>query len=604
MKGFLVIGYNNNCSNIVSLNKLEKFLIEEKKSYNLFNIDSRTFENIIGIQIHGEKKPHFEINPSRNFFCGNIYGPANKVNHKKLNIIEANEYIDKNDKSENFHPLDGSCSYVRIENEAIIFQSDIEGYKKVFYYNSNDLFCVSNNLSYILKIIEKQWKIRRNAVFSYLLQRESKWPLTFIEGIHVLPPVTRGIRLLNNISLNSITYSSLYDKRKTQKNNVIDTLLGTYTALIERDFSSNQAVTLSGGFDSNCLTKLSAMTFNDKFTAVSLGYDSIKTKDAHVYNETVYAEKIAKHLKIPFKKYIVGKELFFSHLDNFIKSIDQPGHDPSSNFILNSLLKKDGFDSVMSGMGGDACFAPKTMIKNVKNLYQITNLTNSYPILNLLSTQLKYKWLFKYFDTKLFFKKPNSFNQIIEALKLNKNKLDAYLSGDIKLVLFEEESLRNNYYNQIYHSSKADLDIFYSYSIFSNPDEYHADIMAERNGLDIIMPFVNINPILELFNASNYVDTCNRDFETKIFKEINRDLLLKSKSGFSMPYTEWAHDFTQDTMSYFVDLDFFSKDDFNISKFMDDYKNNELFRNSLPASQLIWKLTIVKRYVEYHSLNF
>ena len=53
-------------------------------------------------------------------------------------------------------------------------------------------------------------------------------------------------------------------------------------------------------------------------------------------------------------------------VDDFIKGLDQPGHDPSSNFLLNDFLNKDGFDSVVCGMGGDAFFASKLKLNLTK----------------------------------------------------------------------------------------------------------------------------------------------------------------------------------------------------------------------------------------------
>src|SRR5690606_37045674 len=112
--------------------------------------------------------------------------------------------------------------------------------------------------------------------------------------------------------------------------------------------------------------------------------------------------------------------------------------------------------------------------------------THTYPIINIIAEKLNFKWIFRYFNTKIFFVKPpssSSFISLLEATKINNTNTGGYFKDNIKLALWDEAiRYRESYYTNIVNNSKTDLDIFYSVSIFSNPDEYHADIMAQRNG--------------------------------------------------------------------------------------------------------------------------
>jgi len=604
MNGFLVLGYNNTQNNI-RIDVFEKYLKSRKELFQSNKLNSNLFNNVIGFQVFDRRASTDNTFKSNIFLNGKIFGKINDNNTKKLSYQESLSFVDENiNRNNDFFGFDGSCSLVAVENKSIIFQGDIEGYKKVFYYESEGVFCVSNNLTYILKILENQWRIRKNAVFSYILQRESKWPLTFIEGIRVLPPLTKAILTKTGITCKNAILSDFYKVAKVKKEQVVEDAYASYKQIIEREESNNIAVTLSGGFDSNCLTKLYSQAYNGKFTAVSLGYASEREKDRNVYDETVYAEKIAKYLKIPFKKYIVDKAYFLSQIDCFIKTLDQPGHDPSSNFLLNDLLSKDGFDSVVSGMGGDAFFASKLKINVTKTLYELAKCTSSYNALNFLSKQLKFKWSLKTFDTKPYLKSPNSFAELREIEKFNKAAYTDFICNDVKKELFNEVDSRLDYYNKIQRKANVKLESNYSYSLLSNPDEYHADIMAQRNNLNIIMPFVSITPVLKLLNASKFIDITSREFEMEIFKGINKELLLKTKSGFSFPYTEWTIEFFEETITFFKDIDYFNDGLFNIDLFADKYQNDLNMRNSVSANQLIWKLTVVKRYAEYHSIDF
>ncbi len=536
---------------------------------------------------------------------GKIFGRLNEVNEKKLSLKESQTFISENiDISACFFAFDGTCSIVSVDEDSIVFQSDTEGYKKVFYYRSKHIFCISSNLTYILKVLNQKWRIRKNAIYSYILQRESKWPLTFIEGVNVLPPLTKATLKRDALNFKNSILSDLYELKKVNKSNTIEDAYSNYERIIKREDSKNIAVTLSGGYDSNCLTKLYTLAYDDNFTAVSLGYVSQRERDRNVYDETVYAEKIAKHLKIPFKKYIVDKDYFKTKIDDFVASLDQPGHDPSSNFLLNDFLNQDGFDSVVSGMGGDAFFASKFKLNLTRNLYLLAKISSSYGLLNLISKQLNFKSILKIFDTKSYVDKPSSFMQLREIEKFNKLVFDDYINFSVKKELFDEGSDRIKYYKSIENKANTTLESYYLYSLLSNPDEYHADLMAQRNNLNIIMPFVNINPVLQLLNASKFMDISSRDFEMDIFKGINKALLLKSKSGFSFPYSEWGIDFFEETIAYFKKKNCFNEELFNLTKFADNYRNDKRLQSSLFANQLIWKLTVVKKYAEYHSLEF
>lgn len=605
MNGFLVVGYNKNICKNIQIDFFEKYLKSNNELFKSNQLGSKLFDNLIGYQIFDKKNTDIDLPLSNILLNGKIYGKINDNNTKRLSYKDSLLFVSQNiDQSNDFFGFDGSCSLIAVEDSSIIFQSDIEGYKKVFYYKTEDIFCVSTNLTYILKIIKNQWKIRKNAVYSYILQRESKWPLTFVEDIKVLPPLTKATLTKRGFKFKNAILSDFYNLEKINKNQLIEDVYTSYERIIKRENSRNIAVTLSGGFDSNCLIKLYSQSYNDKFTAVSLGYAAERERDNNVYDETIYAEKIARHLKIPFKKYIVDKEYFLSQTDNFIKTLDQPGHDPSSNFLLNDLLRKDGFDSVVSGMGGDAFFSSKSRLNLTKTIYKLARSTSNYRYLNFLSKQLQFKWILKTFDTKHYLKTPRSFVELRELQKLNKSSLDNFINNSVKKELFNEFNLRLDYYNKIQNDSNVKLEEYYSYSLLSNPDEYHADIMAQRNNLNIIMPLINISPVLKLLNASKFLDITNRKFEMEIFKGINKELLLKSKSGFSFPYTEWAGDFFEETISFFKDINYFNDGLFNIDKFADSYKNDSNTKNSVAANQLIWKLTVVKRYAEYHSIDF
>jgi len=169
--------------------------------------------------------------------------------------------------------------------------------------------------------------------------------------------------------------------------------------------------------------------------------------------------------------------------------------------------------------------------------------------------------------------------------------------------LDNERALRRRFFENLYRASKTKQEIFYSLALFSNPDEFHALSMAERNNIELLMPFINTNVALNAINGSHYNNTTNREFEISIFGGINEELLAKSKSGFSIPYAEWMPSVADKVFEFYNDLEYFSKDDFSIQSFQDNYNNEEALRNSNVANVVIWKLLVVMEYIKRYKID-
>lgn len=606
MKGFTIIAYDDVDSDLIHLDQFSKHLDDEKINYEKREFESDHHNVIVGFQFFDEDNSNKEISidNSNIFVNGAIYGSIDNLNDERSDDQTTKDFIKNNDKlDDTFLSFDGNCVYAIVKNNAIYLQNDFEGYKRIFYYKTDNIFCVSTSLPFITKIINQSWKIRKNAIFSHLLQRECKWPLTFVEGIMVLPPITRAVYAHDSFKFSSKTFADAYKNKSVTRDEIKNEVYQDYKNIILRESYGKVAVTLSGGYDSNCLVKLYKDNFKAPFTAVSLGYASNRKKDSNVYDETIYAQKIADKLGIDFKRYLIDERQFFDHLDQFIESLDQPAHDPSSNFLLNKLLKQDGFDCVVSGMGGDANYSSKFRIKTVKKLFDISKALQTYPLLHFFSKKLSFKGPLNYFNTKSFVNKPQSFFDLVEVNKISKSSFNQFLSPAVSKSLYQEIDFRRAYYKNIVSHAHNDLDIFYSISVLTNPDEYHADLMAERNGLTMIMPYVNIRPITKILNGSKYQNINNREYQMELFGGIDKELLLKSKSGFSFPYTEWMKNYVDEVDSYYSKYNYFSKEDFDFSSFIQRYRDDQAFADQVIPNQIIWKLLVIMKYIKLHSFS-
>lgn len=603
MNGFILIGYNQAVAKKVSVNKLEQEISKKNIKFKKCISSNRVFENIISYQLFKEKDntDNIDLNLSV-LVAGDVYGHLKADNDKILNYNEALNLVQNSRYSEEHVAFEGNACIGKVTDEKLIFQNDLEGYRKLYYFQNKDIFCISTYLPLILAAIEEKWTLRKNAVLSYICSRESKWPLTFIENIFVLPPLSRAELTKDGLNITSKTFSDFYNLKKITKQALKEQLYKKYELIIKRKNSENTAVTLSGGYDSNCLTKLFAQVYGKNFTAVSVGYKAKHERGTNINDETVYAEKIANKLGIPFKRYFFDKDDFFSQLTNFVEAIDQPGHDPSSNFIMNKHLKSDGFQLVINGMGGDANFSSKRNLVLSTSIHKFSNLIGLSSI-SLVGKLINYRGPFSYFKPYDKLTQAETFHDLFERSQIFKSPACAYMSKKKQIEIDNERALRINYFENLYQSAKTKQEIFYSLALLSSPGEYHALSMAERNNIELLMPFVNTHAALNAINGSHFNNTTNREFETSIFGGIDEELLAKSKSGFSIPYAEWMPTVADKVFEFYNDIKYFSNEDFDIISFQINYMNNETFKNSNFANVVVWKLLVVMEYIKRHRIN-
>ena len=288
-------------------------------------------------------------------------------------------------------------------------------------------------------------------------------------------------------------------------------------------------------------------------------------------------------------------------MPNFIAAIDQPGHDSSSNYIMNKYLKQDGFDLVVNGMGGDANFSNKRNLRLALKIYKISKKIGSKS-LQLIGEKINYRGPFTYFYPYINNNVPATFHDYYERAQIFRSCASEYLSLSKKIEIDKERENRIDYYRNLYSKAKTPQEIFYSLAITGSPSEYHAFLTADRNNMEILMPFINTKVVLIVLNGSQ-LNINNRKFETSIFGGIENSLLAKTKSGFSIPYSEWMKTYADEIFSFYQDSKYFSKEDFNIHLVMNKYKTDETFSNSHSANVILWKLLVIKEYFQKNNLT-
>lgn len=226
------------------------------------------------------------------------------------------------------------------------------GVKPFYFYHNADYFACSSEMR-PLKYISGINEIDRTALYTYLQLTYTPEKLGMLEGIHKLEPghfisIENGQAKIQKYYSVEVpgTYEAVGDAGKK--------FLSLLDEAVEARMVSDVPVGsfLSGGIDSSVITALAA-TKNKSLKTFSVGFEG----DTH-FDESKYAEIVAKKYKTDHHTFHLTEEEAGSEIENFLNSIDEPFADSSAfNVYLLSKKTKQHVKVVLSGDGADELFA-------------------------------------------------------------------------------------------------------------------------------------------------------------------------------------------------------------------------------------------------------
>lgn len=238
-----------------------------------------------------------------------------------------------------------------------IFRDRI-GIKPLFYYEDDDKFIFASELKAIYEFSVKK-QINQVALFTYLQLKYIPYPKTILIGFHKLEPghqitLSTPFRFEKN-TFYQIPFSKdrLLEVSPTNYQKSKNTL----RQLIEQSVSERLVADvhvggfLSGGIDSSIIA-IEAKKQNQNFKTFSIGFP-----DEPFYDETLYAEAVAKKHQIDHTVFNVSNNTLFEHLYEVLNYLDEPFGDSSALpvYILSKLTSKE-IKVALSGDGADEMF--------------------------------------------------------------------------------------------------------------------------------------------------------------------------------------------------------------------------------------------------------
>lgn len=254
--------------------------------------------------------------------------------------------------------LDGEFAFAIYdrEQEQLFLARDRFGIKPLYYYCDNSCFLFGSELSAV-GAFGIQKTIDRASLEIYLHLNYIPAPYSIYENIHKLEPghfIVLGksgtykpqvyYQLDQQIEKeNEISYENAQKKLRellqtsVQRRLIADVPVGTF---------------LSGGIDSSILTALAARE-TKQLKTFSIGY-----ADEPLFDETSYAELLAKKYRTDHHSFRLSNKDLYEQLNFFLNHLDEPFADSSALAVsILSMETRKHVKVVLSGDGADELFS-------------------------------------------------------------------------------------------------------------------------------------------------------------------------------------------------------------------------------------------------------
>ncbi len=239
------------------------------------------------------------------------------------------------------------------QNETLLLARDRYGVKPLLFSASAEAFCFASEMKALLAYpVVRQ--IDTTSLFHYLHLNYIPGPFSIFKSVEKLEPghwmkvTKKGIERRSWYQISDRAIEPVPNYESAQKQ-----LLETLNRAVERRLISDVPLGsfLSGGIDSSVVTALAAQHRSGLHT-FSIGY-----KDEPLFDETYYAQLVAKKYGTKHTVFSLSNKDLFDHLQEMLDYIDEPFAD-SSALAVNILCKETRKQATvaLSGDGADELF--------------------------------------------------------------------------------------------------------------------------------------------------------------------------------------------------------------------------------------------------------
>ena len=245
------------------------------------------------------------------------------------------------------------CIFDTKENSLVLVRDQV-GIKPIYIYDDENFFAFSSEIKSLLSFSKIKKDFDRNAIYNYLTFQNTFGAQTLFKNINLLE---KGSVLEFKNNTISKTFYWSYDDNGLSNEYSRSALLDRLTQAVQRQLISDVPIGtyLSSGIDTSTVTSL-ANTANQKFSAITCGYDNDSIEPEYGIDEKKLARITSKSLGVEHFIYILNKPSLADTLYKTIFHLDEPRMGYSYQNLIISNATSNHFKVVLSGVGSDELF--------------------------------------------------------------------------------------------------------------------------------------------------------------------------------------------------------------------------------------------------------
>ncbi len=444
------------------------------------------------------------------------------------------------------------CIYDRVDQTFLVAR-DRYGIKPLLYLMDEDKFVFGSEMKSIIQYgIEKT--LDYNSLYTYLQLNYIPAPATIFSNVKKLLP-GHFMKVANGKLTTEEYYKIPYNREEAQNNTMpYDKAKEKLAELLEGSVQRRLVADvplgsfLSGGIDSSVITALASKHKPDLHT-FSIGY-----RDEKFFDETHYAQLVAKKFNTNHTVFSLTNNDLYAHVHDILDYLDEPFADSSAIavYLLSKETRKhatvalsgDGADELLAGYNKHAA------AHSILNPGSAENMASSFaPLLkafpqsrsNFFSNKVrqvvryaegvKLKSSDRYWQWASFAKKEDALNLLHPDLRTNMF-LNDYVARRKKIL--QSIPVKENINDILLTDMKL---------VLANDMLTKVDLMSMANGLEVRVPFLDYEVVNFIFSLPDHYKI-NKSIRKRILQDTFKDLLpaelyKRAKKGFEVPLLKW-----------------------------------------------------------------
>jgi len=230
-------------------------------------------------------------------------------------------------------------------------------------------------------------KLDRAAFESFVWNGFVMAPNTMVQGVSSVAPGS-SLRIdANRLTVDANRYWSI--PKHIDGGIGIPELRSALLEAVGRQFEgdADMGLFLSGGVDSSAVAALASGVTGRRVRTFNLSFDEA------AFDESPYARAVAQALGTDHHEIRVSAAFFEQHLDEALRSLDQPSFDALNSYMVSRAVRDAGIRIALGGTGGDDLFGGNRTFVDIPKTIRVGRALRFMPDFALdFSTRILARW--------------------------------------------------------------------------------------------------------------------------------------------------------------------------------------------------------------------